>query len=93
MSSSRTLAEEISARLANAPTKLVIRTNDAERVATIEDLREYLEPFGLDVTTHRALAWGIANPIQAEHIDQICDLQQQIDALTQATPLEKKASA
>jgi hypothetical protein len=49
--------------------------------ATVADLREMLRPLGLDITTERALNWGIANPIQAAHIDTIIELQQETDEL------------
>lgn len=87
-----TLAEEISARILNSPTKLIIKVNDTERVATLQELRDYLAPFGLDVTTVRALDWGISNPIQADHIDQICDLQQQVDDLSHVLAEKKQAA-
>lgn len=80
--SSSTLEQEISARLLNAPVKIILQDGDDERVATLQDLRSYLEPFGLDITTDRALSWGIKNPIQADNVDRICSLQQQVDDLT-----------
>ena len=49
--------------------------------ATVQDLRDALKPLGLDVTTQRALNWGIANPVQAAHIDTIIELQQETDEL------------
>lgn len=67
-------------------TALVIKTPDGERAPTLQELREALAPLGLDVTTRSAEAWGISNPIQADHIDQICDLTQQLDDLS----LQKK---
>jgi hypothetical protein len=90
--SSLPLAEEISARLRNAPTKLIIRDGDAERVATLEDLREYLAPLGLEVTTKEAVDWATAYPGSAATANRICDLQQQIDTLTQVA-IEKKSAA
>ncbi len=70
------LADEISLRLLDAPTKIILRTGDDEKVATLQDLRDYLAPLGLDITTESALCWGLRNPVQAAHIDQICDLTQ-----------------
>ncbi len=79
---SSSLEQEISLRLLNAPVRLLLKDGDDERVATLQDLRSYLEPFGLDITTDCALSWGLRNPIQADHVDKICDLQRQVDDLT-----------
>lgn len=47
----------------------------------LRDVRAALAVHGLDITTEDAIAWGIHSPIQAGHIDRICELQQQVDAL------------
>jgi len=77
--SSLPLAEEISARLAQS--NLRVQTENETRPATLQDLRDALAPLGLDVTSQSAQAWGIKNPVQAGHIDQICELEQQIAEL------------
>lgn len=62
---------------------VIITTSDpdGEFHATVSDIREALRPLGLDVTTERALNWGITNPVQAAHIDTIIELQQEADEL------------
>lgn len=92
---------DIPESLLNLPTALVIQSGDGQRVATVQDLREFLLPLGLDITTDRALAWGIPNPIEAEHIDRICELDQQVETLQAErdgllalpVPIEKKEAA
>ena len=92
MSSPRTLSSEITARLQTSSTRLVIRDGDSEREATLEDLREYLAPLGLEITTKEAVDWAIEYPGCADTATRICDLQQQVDALTQAVTEKKEAA-
>ena len=95
------MSSEIPEKLLNLPTALVIGNGLTRRVATVQDLREFLLPLGLDITTPRALAWGIPNPIEAEHIDLICELDQQVETLQAErdgllavpVPIEKKEAA
>jgi len=45
---------------------------------------------GLDVTTSEAVDWVSPYPNEAADVTRICDLQQQVDALTQATPEKER---
>jgi hypothetical protein len=58
----------------------------------LQDLRDALARHGLDITSDSAKAWGIENPIQAAHIDEICDLGQRVDDLTQTIDEVKRAA-
>lgn len=75
-----TLAEEISAQLAR--TGIVIKTENGERPATLEDLRRIFQEFGLELTTRPAVDWSTRYPGQARSIDLICALQQRADDLS-----------
>jgi len=77
--SSLPLAEEISARLAQS--NLVVKTETETRPATLQDLRDALAPFNLDVTTVNAVDWGTEYPHAAEDINRICELEQQLAEL------------
>lgn len=47
-------------------------------LSTIGELRDFLLTIGLDITTSDAQSWGLNNPIEADHITQICQLEQQL---------------
>lgn len=80
--SSSALEQEIYARLLNAPVKIILRDGDDERVATLQDLRSYLEPFGLDIVPSDEVNWATQYPGHAGATLKIFELQQQVDDLT-----------
>lgn len=99
--SSSKLAEELSARLLNGPTQIILRTAGEEKVATLQDLREALLPLGLDITTRDALNWDVKYPGLARDVTRICELNQQLEALQAEraglleppVPIDKKEAA
>ena len=77
--------EELAERLRRSTVQIVLRNGAHERIATLQDIQEYLGQFGLEITTSDAVDWGTNYPHAAADIALICDLQQRLDTLTQAT--------
>lgn len=72
---------DIPESLLNLPTALVIQSGDGQRVATVQDLREFLLPLGLEIVSKDAVDWGTPYPHEATDINRICELDQQVELL------------
>lgn len=78
-SSPVTLAEEISAQLARAG--IVIKTENGERPATLEDLTRALEQLGLEVVPAGTVNWDENYPERPLHDERIRQLNRQLHFL------------
>jgi hypothetical protein len=88
------LADEISERLCNGPNEIWLDTpSGVNRITTLQELRDALAPFGLEVVTKDAVEWGTTYPHAAENITKICELTQQADELAAIVAVEKKNAA
>lgn len=84
--SSKPVAGEISAEILSQ--SVLVKARDV----TVQELREILQPLGLDITTREALNWDTQYPGYARDITLICELEQRLADLRLCLDQEKKAA-